>query len=178
MTRREPLILIHGFTDTWRTWELVVPWLEERHDVVAVALPGHVGGPEIAGVVEGDVAVAEVERVMDARGWSGAHVCGNSLGGYVALQLAERGRARTVVAFAPGGWVGEGDDAYREVLAHFPQVQAEVRAYVAQADALMQTDAGAAQSDRDDDGQLPAHPAGAAGASVPGGRARAPPWSR
>jgi pimeloyl-ACP methyl ester carboxylesterase len=139
---REPLILIHGFTDTWRTWELVLPWLEERHDVVAVALPGHDGGPEIARDVDGDVAVAEVERVMTARGWETAHVAGNSLGGYVALQLAERGRARTVVAFAPAGGWAEGDDAYREVLAHFPQVQAEVQAYARQAGALMQTDLG------------------------------------
>jgi pimeloyl-ACP methyl ester carboxylesterase len=139
---RTPLVLIHGFTDTARTWELVRPWLEERHDVVAVALPGHVGGPEIAEVVEGDVAVAEVERVMDARGWPTAHVAGNSLGGYVALQLAERGRARSVVAFAPAGGWAEGDASYREVLAHFPEMQAQVRPYAAQADALMQTDLG------------------------------------
>jgi pimeloyl-ACP methyl ester carboxylesterase len=139
---REPLVLIHGFTDTWRTWELVRPWLEERHDVVAVALPGHVDGPEIGAAVEGDVAVAEVERVMDARGWPTAHVVGNSLGGYVALQVAERGRARSVVAFAPAGGWAEGDDSYLEVLAHFPEVRAQVAQYVGQADALMQTDIG------------------------------------
>lgn len=110
--------------------------------MVAVALPGHDGGPEIAADVDGDVAVAEVERVMAARGWETAHVAGNSLGGYVALQLAERGRARTVVAFAPAGGWAEGDDSYRDVLAHFPQMQEEVRRYEAQADALMQTDLG------------------------------------
>lgn len=137
---RTPLVLIHGFTDTVRTWELVRPALEERHDVVAVALPGHVGGPEIAEVVGSDVAVAEVERVMDARGWRTAHVVGNSLGGYVALQLAERGRARSVVALAPAGGWAEGDESYREVLAHFPEVRAEVQRYVGQADAMMQTD--------------------------------------
>jgi pimeloyl-ACP methyl ester carboxylesterase len=139
---REPLLLIHGFTDTWRTWDLVRPWLEERHEVVAVALPGHVDGPEVGAVVEGDVAVAEVERVMDARGWRSAHVAGNSLGGYVALQLAERGRARTVVAFAPAGGWAEGDESYLEVLAHFPEMRAQVLPYVGQADVMMQTDLG------------------------------------
>ena len=139
---REPLVLIHGFTDTWRTWELVRPWLEERHEVVAVALPGHQDGPEIGETVEGDVAVAEVERVMDERGWETAHVAGNSLGGYVALQLAERDRARSVVAFAPAGGWAEGDESYISVLEHFPAMHAQVKPYVAQANALMESDAG------------------------------------
>ena len=42
---------------------------------------------------------------MDAAGLQTAHVVGNSLGGWVALELAQRGRARSVVALAPaGGW--------------------------------------------------------------------------
>jgi pimeloyl-ACP methyl ester carboxylesterase len=45
----EPLLLLHGFTDTWRTWELVLPVLEARHDVLAVTLAGHAGGPPLAG---------------------------------------------------------------------------------------------------------------------------------
>ena len=39
-----PLVLIHGVTDTWRTWELVLGELERHHDVLAPALPGHAGG--------------------------------------------------------------------------------------------------------------------------------------
>ena len=31
-----PLVLLHGFLDTWRTWELVLPALERRHDVLAL----------------------------------------------------------------------------------------------------------------------------------------------
>ncbi len=46
-----PLVLIHGFTDTWRTWELVLPALERRHDVLAVTLAGHAGGPPLSGAV-------------------------------------------------------------------------------------------------------------------------------
>jgi pimeloyl-ACP methyl ester carboxylesterase len=40
---------------------------------------------------------------MDEAGFAAAHVAGNSLGGYLALKLAERGRARSVVALAPSG---------------------------------------------------------------------------
>jgi hypothetical protein len=35
-----PPMCLHGFMDTWRTWELVVPTLERRHQVLAVTLPG------------------------------------------------------------------------------------------------------------------------------------------
>ena len=38
-----PLVCLHGFTDTWRTWELVLPALERHHDVLAPTLPGHAG---------------------------------------------------------------------------------------------------------------------------------------
>ena len=50
---------------------------------------------------------------MDDAGFETAHVAGNSLGGYVALQLAARGRARSVVALAPAGGWAEGDESFR-----------------------------------------------------------------
>jgi pimeloyl-ACP methyl ester carboxylesterase len=100
-----PMVLLHGFADTWRVWELVLPALERRHDVLALTLPGHAGGPPF----EGELADA-VERAMDAAGFGLAHLVGNSLGGHVALRLAARDRARTVVALAPaGGWEGRAD---------------------------------------------------------------------
>ena len=35
-----PLLCLHGFADTWRTWELVLPLLEREHDVLAPTLAG------------------------------------------------------------------------------------------------------------------------------------------
>ncbi len=100
-----PLVCLHGFMETWRTWELVLPALERRHDVLAPTLPGHAGGPALDGPPTGHLMADAVERAMDDAGFDTAHVVGSSLGGFVALQLAARGRARTVVAFAPaGGW--------------------------------------------------------------------------
>jgi pimeloyl-ACP methyl ester carboxylesterase len=91
------IALLHGFTDTWRTWDLVRPALEREHEVLAVRLAGHHGGPPLE---DADV-LGPVEAELDARGWDTAHLVGNSLGGYIALRLAERGRARSVVALAP-----------------------------------------------------------------------------
>ncbi len=136
-----PLVLLHGFTDTWRT-ELVLPALEARHEVLAVTLPGHAGGPGIDGELTDDTLVAGVQRAMDAAGMQTAHVAGNSLGGYVALRLAARGRARTVVALAPAGGWGPGDDSYQETLAHFATTQELVKAAVPHAEAIAATPLG------------------------------------
>jgi pimeloyl-ACP methyl ester carboxylesterase len=111
-----PLLCLHGFMDTWRTWELVLPALERHHDILAPTLPGHAGGPALEGEID-DAALADaVEHAMDAAGFEMAHLVGNSLGGFIALQLAARGRARSVVAFAPAGGWARGDESWRELL--------------------------------------------------------------
>ncbi len=45
-----------------------------------------------------------VEDFLDELGWADAHVAGNSLGGWVALELAKAGRTRSVCALSPAGW--------------------------------------------------------------------------
>jgi pimeloyl-ACP methyl ester carboxylesterase len=123
-----PLVCLHGFTDTWRTWELVLPALERHHDVLAPTLLGHAGGPPLEGPV-GDAVIADaVERAMDDAGFATAHIAGNSLGGYVALQLAARGRAESVVALAPAGGWAEGDESLQETLGFFATLQQQVAA--------------------------------------------------
>ncbi|MGZ4351608.1 MAG: alpha/beta fold hydrolase [Solirubrobacteraceae bacterium] len=141
-----PLVLVHGFTDTWRTWELVLPALEARHDVLAVTLAGHAGGPPLPGEPDDDTLAEGVERAMDEAGFDLAHVVGNSLGGHIALRLAARGRARTVVALAPaGGWL-DADDSYKETLAHFVTTRELVRAAVPYADAIAASPEGRRQA--------------------------------
>jgi pimeloyl-ACP methyl ester carboxylesterase len=103
----EPLVLIHGFSGTGRMWEPVLDALERSHDVLAVNLAGHVGGAALpAGApLSVDALVDAVERDLDAAGFETAHVVGNSLGGWIALELGLRGRARSIVALSPaGGW--------------------------------------------------------------------------
>jgi pimeloyl-ACP methyl ester carboxylesterase len=103
----EPLVLIHGGGGTPRLWRTTIPLLEPHHDVLAVTLDGHFGGRPIPPGTEASVQTLArgVERDMDAAGFETAHVAGGSLGGWVALELARRGRARSVVAIAPaGGW--------------------------------------------------------------------------
>lgn len=128
--------------DTWRTWELVLPALERRHEVLAVTLAGHAGGPALGeSASEADVLDA-LERGLDRVGWDLPHVAGNSLGGYLALKLAQRGRARTVTALAPAGGWALGDDSYRELLGMQLELQRQVAAVAPQAEAILATAAG------------------------------------
>jgi pimeloyl-ACP methyl ester carboxylesterase len=88
----------------WQAWDSVIPILERTHAVFAPTLPGHSGGPVIpAGSVGIGPFVDAVEKQLDELGWQRAHVVGNSLGGWVALELARRGRAESVVFLAPAG---------------------------------------------------------------------------
>lgn len=102
---REPLVLVHGIGSSSRCWELIVPLLEDRYEILNVDLPGHYLGPLVPKGVRPNVkAMADgVEAALDAAGWDSAHVVGNSLGGWIALEMGARGRARSVTALAPGG---------------------------------------------------------------------------
>jgi pimeloyl-ACP methyl ester carboxylesterase len=133
------MVLLHGFTDTWRTWDLVLPTLEASHDVLAPTLAGHAGGPEIEGDVTDDAIADAVERAMDEAGFETAHIVGNSLGGYIALQLAARGRARTVVALAPAGGWAEGDDSFKEAHGYFETMQEMLKQVAPQAEEIVST---------------------------------------
>jgi pimeloyl-ACP methyl ester carboxylesterase len=104
---RDRLLLIHGFAATGRLWEPVAKELEDSFEVLAPTLPGHFeGGPFPPGVAPRIDALADwLESELDTVGWDSAHIAGNSLGGWLALELAKRERARSIVALAPaGGW--------------------------------------------------------------------------
>jgi pimeloyl-ACP methyl ester carboxylesterase len=102
-----PLLLLHGIGGIWRAWSPVLPYLEPHHDVIVPTLPGHAGGspldPTIAPSVE---ALADaVEGELDRMGLRQVHIAGNSLGGWIGIELARRGRARSLVLFSPpGAW--------------------------------------------------------------------------
>jgi pimeloyl-ACP methyl ester carboxylesterase len=143
-----PLVCLHGFMDTWRTWDLVSPALERRHDVLALTLPGHAGGPALAGGVTTDGFVDAVERAMDTAGLGVAHLVGNSLGGYLALRLAARGRATSVVAFAPAGGWAPGDRAHEGLLRAQQLLQEQMKAAAPHAEALVATPEGRRRATR------------------------------
>jgi pimeloyl-ACP methyl ester carboxylesterase len=140
------MVCLHGFTDTWRTWELVLPVLERHHDVLAPTLIGHAGGPPLRGDASDRAAVDAIERAMGDAGFTTAHLVGNSLGGYLALKLAERGRAVSVVALAPAGGWAEDDESFKDTLGYFEAMDEMVRAAAPYADRIAATAAGRRQA--------------------------------
>ncbi len=94
---------IHGIGSTWQVWSPVLPALEERHDVLALSLPGYGESAPMAGEPTVPALVDAVEQALDAAELDAPHLVGNSLGGWIAAELAARGRARTVVAISPAG---------------------------------------------------------------------------
>lgn len=109
--RKSDLLCIHGYTASWRNWDPVVAGFQEQHRVHVARLAGHADGPALpAGVAPTAAALADqLERDLDAAGVDRAHLVGNSLGGWLALELAARGRALSVTALSPAlGWRSTG----------------------------------------------------------------------
>src|SRR6476646_3010488 len=99
----EPLLLLHGLGTSRRDFTAVIPALTDRFDVINVDLPGIGRSPHLAQRPTVAAITDAVEHTLDAAGLDRVHVLGNSLGARIALELAIRGRARSVVAIAPSG---------------------------------------------------------------------------
>src|SRR4051794_17060775 len=110
----EPLVLIHGIGSQWQVWRPLFEHLPPHPGVVAVALPGFGDPPALA---EDDKPTpwrfAEfVVELLDELGIERPAVGGNSLGGWVALEVARRGRARAVAPISPAGFQLPREKAY------------------------------------------------------------------
>src|SRR5205823_10601296 len=109
----EPIVFLHGFTGTWHHWRPLLRPLAARYEVIAPTLAGHDGGPPYP--PDCDITLEQgtdsLEGHLDELGVGSAHLVGNSMGGALALELAKRGRARSLVALSPaGGWTdGDGE---------------------------------------------------------------------
>jgi pimeloyl-ACP methyl ester carboxylesterase len=101
-----PLILLHGLGMSHAAWAAVMPCLSSTRRVIAFDTAGFGLTPPLP-----DGVLPSVSNLVDGLCGSiremGIRVpvdfVGNSLGGYMALEAATRGIARTVVAISPAG---------------------------------------------------------------------------
>src|SRR3981081_2085101 len=104
------LVLLHGGGASGRTWQDVVPEVSKYHSVYAPTAPGHHGGPPVQRHPATATDLVDwAEGYLDEQGLQRPHLAGHSMGGYMVIELARRGRAATVCAFAPGGFWASGD---------------------------------------------------------------------
>ncbi len=101
----EPLLLLHGVGSQFGVWAPVIETLIAERDVIAPNLPGFGDAPMMRPPARPDIRgyTDAVEAFMDRLELKTAHLAGNSLGGWIALELARRGRARSVTALSPAG---------------------------------------------------------------------------
>jgi pimeloyl-ACP methyl ester carboxylesterase len=102
-----PLVLFHGILGSEAVWRRVVPLVSAHHDTIVPTALGHRGGRHARERPSRIVHVVDdAERLLDELGVERAHLCGNSMGGWVSLELARRGRALSVCALSPAGcWI-------------------------------------------------------------------------
>jgi pimeloyl-ACP methyl ester carboxylesterase len=97
--------MIHGLGSRWQVFEPILHELAKHRDVISVDLPGF-GGSPLDPAVENSVP-GYARRLAEFAGELGLEqpeVCGNSMGGGIALELGRLGVASRVVAFAPVGF--------------------------------------------------------------------------
>ncbi|HEY6665410.1 MAG TPA: alpha/beta fold hydrolase, partial [Propionibacteriaceae bacterium] len=101
----EPLVLLHALGLSRRTWDPVIPALSEHFEVIAVDLPGFGDSEPMPPENEPTPAALAVAVValLDDLGLSNPHLVGNSLGGWVTLELASMRPAASVTLLSPAG---------------------------------------------------------------------------
>ncbi|CAN5599474.1 alpha/beta fold hydrolase [soil metagenome] len=114
----EPTVLVHGIGSSHGIWGDMLGELGRGRDLLAVDLPGFGDSPSLP---EGQRTLAgladAIEAEMDREGWKQANLTGHSMGGWLVLELASRGRALRTVAISPvGGAVPEEAQRSRRAL--------------------------------------------------------------
>ncbi|BBX43414.1 alpha/beta fold hydrolase [Mycobacterium simiae] len=126
---KPPLVLLHGLGMTAESaWQEVVPLVSPYYRVFTPNALGHPGGPPAwrRPVTIGDVVDA-AQEYFDQNGLDRPHLAGNSLGGYVAIELARRGRAATVCALSPAGFWTAGDGQQPQLMKKFKTARTMAR---------------------------------------------------
>jgi pimeloyl-ACP methyl ester carboxylesterase len=99
--------LLHSLGGSLVMWSPVLDHLAEHRDVIAVDMPGFGRSPSLPPEVEpsaDNLARAVIDFYDSLGAGSDPHVAGISLGGWVAIECARRGRARSAVALCSAGF--------------------------------------------------------------------------
>jgi pimeloyl-ACP methyl ester carboxylesterase len=101
----EPLLLIHGLGASGAVWDPVLPLLADEREVLVLDMPGFGSAPPLPDGVEPTAAnlAAALHAACAERGVERPHVAGNSLGGWVGLEMGRAGWAASVTAISPAG---------------------------------------------------------------------------
>jgi pimeloyl-ACP methyl ester carboxylesterase len=83
-----PLLFIHGLGGSWQNWLEQIPRFAENHRVVAVDLPGFGASPMPPWEISIPAYGRFIRDFCERLGISRASVVGNSMGGFIATEVA------------------------------------------------------------------------------------------
>ncbi|MCW3063522.1 MAG: alpha/beta hydrolase fold protein [Solirubrobacterales bacterium] len=83
-----PLLLIHGLGGSWQNWLETIPHFARAHRVIAPDLPGFGESPLPADSISIPGYGRAMRSLMDALEIPSAAVVGNSMGGFIGMELA------------------------------------------------------------------------------------------
>ena len=98
-----PLVLIHGLGATRAIWRPQIDRLAAERDVIALDMPGFGESPVLDETPTPWALAAAISRLLGELGVERPHVAGNSLGGWVALEMAKAGEVESVCLISPAG---------------------------------------------------------------------------
>jgi pimeloyl-ACP methyl ester carboxylesterase len=84
----DPLLLIHGLGGNWQNWLETIPFFARRYRVVVPDLPGFGASPMPAEKISIPGYAREMFEMMDALDIDSAAVVGNSMGGFIGIDMA------------------------------------------------------------------------------------------
>jgi pimeloyl-ACP methyl ester carboxylesterase len=102
------LLMLHGITDTWRSFEPVMPWLPPDWHVVSMSQRGHGSSSPAPSYRTRDFA-ADAAAMVAALGLAPVLVVGHSMGAVNALRLAIDHPAAVRGVVAAGGFASFSD---------------------------------------------------------------------
>lgn len=83
-----PVLLVHGFPETWWTFHKVIPLLAENHRVVAVDLRGFGDSSTAGDDHDSTIAAEDLHALIGHLGWGPVHVTGQDISGGTVFRLA------------------------------------------------------------------------------------------
>lgn len=101
------IIMVHGFTSSLETWDLLAAELKDEYRVIRMDLPGHgLTGPDPQGRYTNEDTVRFLAEFIDALNVEKPVLVGNSLGGLVSWRLAATSSEALsgLILISPGGF--------------------------------------------------------------------------
>jgi len=83
-----PMVFVHGLSGSWPNWLEQLPVLAAQHRVVAIDLPGFGSSPMPSREISISGYARLLDRLLGQLGIDAAAVVGNSMGGFIAAELA------------------------------------------------------------------------------------------